>query len=100
MFLPTYVGAAVYTDRKISKVEFREIEKGKTDYPKQASDGWIGILTYYFVAVWLRKKANREYFTRKLDGEFVFGGSDSSEQVVNPGQKVLMGGRFMPVRPG
>lgn len=93
MFLPTYVGAAVYTDKeKFQKVEFPEIEKGKTDYPKQASDGWIGILQHYFVAVWLPKeKANREYFTRKLDGDSYSVGVILPEQVVNPGQKVLMG---------
>jgi YidC/Oxa1 family membrane protein insertase len=93
MFLPTYVGAAVYTDKeKFQKVEFPEIEKGKTDYPKQANDGWIGILQHYFVAVWLPKeKANREYFTRKLDGDAYSVGVLLPEQVVNPGQKVLMG---------
>lgn len=93
MFLPTYVGAAVYTDQeKFQKVEFPEIEKGKTDYPKQANDGWIGILQHYFVAVWLPKeKANREYFTRKLDGDSYSVGVILPEQVVNPGQKVLMG---------
>ena len=93
MFLPTYVGAAVYTDKeKFQKVEFPEIEKGKTDSPKQANDGWIGILQHYFVAVWLPKeKANREYFTRKLDGDAYSVGVILPEQVVNPGQKVLMG---------
>lgn len=93
MFLPTYVGAAVYTDKeKFQKVEFPEIEKGKTDYPKLANDGWIGILQHYFVAVWLPKeKANREYFTRKLDGDSYSVGVILPEQVVNPGQKVLMG---------
>lgn len=93
MFLPTYVGAAVYTDKeKFQKVEFPEIEKGKTDYPKLANDGWIGILQHYFVAVWLPKeKANREYFTRKLDGDSYSVGVILPEQVVNPGQKMLMG---------
>lgn len=93
MFLPTYVGAAVYTDKeKFQKVKFPEIEKGKTDYPKQANDGWIGILQHYFVAVWLPKeKANREYFTRKLDGDSYSVGVILPEQVVSPGQKVLVG---------
>jgi len=92
-FLPTYVGAAVYTDKeKFQKVEFPEIEKGKTDYPKQADDGWIGILQHYFVAAWLPKeKSSREYFTRKLDGDLYSVGVILPEQVVNPGQKVLVG---------
>ena len=92
-FLPTYVGAAVYTDKeKFQKVEFPEIEKGKVDYPKQAQDGWIGILQHYFVAVWLPKeKANREYFTRKLDGDSYSVGVILPSQAVNPGQKTLVG---------
>lgn len=91
-FLPTYVGAAVYTDKeKFKKVTFQDIEKGKVDYPKQANDGWIGILQHYFVAVWLPKeKTDREYFTRKLDGDAYSVGVILPEQVVNPGQKVLI----------
>lgn len=93
MFLPTYIGAAVYTDKeKFQKVEFPAIEKGKSNYPKQANDGWIGILQHYFVAVWLPKeKTNREYFTRKLDGDSYSVGVILPEQIVNPGQKVLIG---------
>ena len=92
MFLPTYIGAAVYTDsEKFQKVEFPEIEKGKAEYPKQADNGWIGILQQYFVAAWLPKeKANREYFTRKLDGDLYSAGVILPEQVINPGQKALM----------
>lgn len=93
MLLPTYVGAAVYTDQeKFQKVEFTEIENGKADYPKQADNGWAGILQHYFVAAWLPKeKTSREYFTRKLDGDAYSVGVILPEQVVNPGQKVLMG---------
>ncbi|MBI5438000.1 MAG: membrane protein insertase YidC [Nitrosomonadales bacterium] len=92
-FLPTYVGAAVYTDKeKFQKVEFPEIEKGKANYPKQAEDGWIGILQHYFVAAWLPgEKANREYFTRKLDGDLYSVGVILPAQAVNPGQKALVG---------
>ncbi|OGT00925.1 MAG: membrane protein insertase YidC [Gallionellales bacterium RIFCSPLOWO2_02_FULL_59_110] len=93
MFLPTYVGAAVYTDQeKFQKVEFAEIEKGKTDYPKQADDGWIGILQHYFVAAWLPKeKTRREYFTRKLDSDAYSVGMILPEQTIDPGQRALMG---------
>ena len=93
MLLPTYVGAAVYTDQeKFQKVEFTEIENGKVDYPKQAADGWIGILQHYFVAAWLpNAKTNREYFTRKLDGDAYSVGIILPEQVIDPGQKVRMG---------
>lgn len=73
-FLPTFTGVAAYTDKeKFKKVDFSAIEKGKAEYPKQADDGWIGILQHYFVAAWLPKeKTNREYYMRKLDGD-IFG---------------------------
>ena len=49
-FLPTYTGAAVYTDKeKLKKVPFSDIDKGKLEYPKQSDNGWIGILQHYFV---------------------------------------------------
>ena len=93
MFLPTYVGAAIYTDQeKFQKVDFPTIEKGKTDYPKQANDGWIGILQHYFVAAWLpSENTSREYFTRKLEGDLYSVGVVLPEQAINPGQKVLTG---------
>jgi YidC/Oxa1 family membrane protein insertase len=87
-FLPTYTGAAVYTDKeKFQKVQFQDIEKGKTSYPKQASDGWIGILQHYFVAAWLPKQnAEREYFTRKLDGDSYAVGVILAPVAIEPGQ--------------
>ncbi len=89
MFLPTYVGAAIYTDQeKFQKVEFPSIEKGKTDFPGQAEDGWIGILQHYFVAAWLpRENTHREYFTRKLEGDSYSVGVVLPEQAINPGEK-------------
>ena len=68
--VPTYTGPAVYTEKeKFQKVAFSDIDKGKVEYPKQATDGWIGMLQHYFVAAWVPdEKTNREYFTRKLDG--------------------------------
>lgn len=91
-FLPTYTGAAVYTDKgKFQKVGFQDIEKGKADYPKQSDDGWIGILQHYFVAAWLPKeKTNREYFTRKLDGDSYSIGVVFPVQTINPGEKALV----------
>ena len=91
-FLPTYTGAAVYTDKeKFKKVQFQDIEKGKVEYPKQADDGWIGILQHYFVAAWLpNEKTNREYFTRKLDGDSYAVGLVIPGLVVDPGKKAVV----------
>ncbi len=88
-FLPTYTGAAVYTDKdKLKKVQFSDIDKGKTEYPKQSDNGWIGILQHYFVAAWLpAEKTNREFFTHKLDGGMYSVGIVLPSVAVEPGQK-------------
>lgn len=93
VFLPTYTGAAVYTDKdKFLKVDFAEIEKGKAEYQKQATDGWIGLLQHYFVAAWLPKEGvNREYFTRKLEGDAYSVGVVLPELTIKPGEKTTVG---------
>ena len=66
--VPTYTGAAVYTDQtKFKKVAFSDIDKGKSDYPKHATDGWIAILQHYFVAALLPTgDVSREFYTSTL----------------------------------
>lgn len=92
-FLPTYTGAAIYTDKgKFKKVDFADIAKGKTEYPKQANDGWIGLLQHYFVAAWLPKEhTSREYFTRKLDGDIYSVGVVLPELLIKAGEKATIG---------
>ena len=66
--VPTYTGAAVYTDQtKFKKVAFSDIDKDKSDYPKHATDGWIAILQHYFVAALLPTgDVSREFYTSTL----------------------------------
>ena len=66
--VPTYTGAAIYTDQsKFHKVDFSDIDKGKADYPKHATDGWIAIVQHYFVAALLPTgEVAREFYTRAL----------------------------------
>ena len=92
-FLPTYTGAAVYTDKeKLKKVQFSDIDKGKLEYPKQSDDGWIGILQHYFVSAWLPKeKINREFFAHKLDGDLYSVGVVLPSLTIEPGQSVSTG---------
>jgi len=95
-FLPTYTGGAVYTDiEKFQKVDFSDIEKGKVDYPKQATDGWIGMLQHYFVTAWLpQEKINREYFTRKLEGDSYSVGIILPPEIIEPGQRAQVSTRL------
>jgi YidC/Oxa1 family membrane protein insertase len=92
-FLPTYTGAAIYTDKdKFKKIQFADIEKGNVEYPKTSNDGWIGLLQHYFVAAWLPKNnTSREYFTRKLDGGIYSAGVVLPEQIIKPGERATIG---------
>ncbi|MBL8519565.1 MAG: membrane protein insertase YidC [Betaproteobacteria bacterium] len=63
----TFTGPAVFTDsKKFQKVEFSQIDKGKQDHVRQASDGWIAMVQHYFVSAWLPAAGQaREYFVQK-----------------------------------
>jgi YidC/Oxa1 family membrane protein insertase len=68
-FYSTYTGPVVYTDQgKFQKVDFSSIEKGKAEYVKSATDGWIGMIQHYFVSAWVPDgSGQREYETAKVD---------------------------------
>lgn len=91
-FVPTYTGPAIYTEKeKFQKVDFSAIDKGKLEYPKEADNGWAGMLQHYFVAAWLPKdKTNREFFTRKLDNGLYSAGIVLPVATVAPGQKSVV----------
>lgn len=93
IFLPTYTGVAVYTEKeKFQKIDFAAIEGGKAEHEKRAGDGWIGMLQHYFVAAWLPKeKTQREYFTRKVDSDLYAAGTVLQDVVVKPGEKASIG---------
>jgi YidC/Oxa1 family membrane protein insertase len=95
-FLPTYTGAAVYTDKeKFHKLSFSDIGKDKAKYPKQADNGWIGVLQHYFVAAWLpRENTSREYFARKLDVDLYAVGVVLPAEVIAPGQTAVEGAQL------
>lgn len=88
MFVPTYTGPAIYTEQeKFQKIEFAEIEKGKTKYSTAADNGWAGMLQHYFVSAWLPKdKVQREFYTRKLENDLYSVGVVLPVGNVQPGQ--------------
>ena len=67
--MPTFTGVALYTDKdKFQKLEFADIEKGKTQHSKNSEDGWIAMLQHYFFSAWLpRSGVPREFYTRRLE---------------------------------
>ena len=69
----SFTGFAVYSDeKKFQKVAPADVDKGKADFVKQASDGWIAFVQHYFVAGILPPaKAAREYAIEKRpDGTY------------------------------
>ena len=69
----SFSGFAVYTEeKKFQKVALADIDKGKADYVKQASDGWLAYVQHYFVTGWLpAAKVVREYtLEKRADGVY------------------------------
>ena len=96
-FYSTYTGPVIYTEAtKFQKVDFNTIEKGKTDHAKGAADGWLGIIQHYFVTAWIpTEKANREYFTRKIDTNFYAVGALQPLDELAPGAKASVTSRLL-----
>lgn len=88
--IPTYTGAAVFTDQdKFQKVDFSDLDKGKTTYPKNADNGWIAMLEHYFLAAWLPKdKTPREYYAKRLGENQYSAGVIVPVGVIEPGKTV------------
>jgi YidC/Oxa1 family membrane protein insertase len=68
-FYSTFTGPAIYTEaQKYQKVEFKDIEKGKVDVEKQASNGYVAMVQHYFATAWmLADGLKRDLFLRKVD---------------------------------
>ena len=68
-FYSTFTGPAVYTEaKKYQKVEFKDIEKGKADVEKQATNGYVAMVQHYFASAWLLGDGiKRDLFERKVD---------------------------------
>jgi YidC/Oxa1 family membrane protein insertase len=63
----TFTGPALYTNAsKFTKLEFKDIEKGKAEHEKAADDGWIAMVQHYFASAWLLpEKLPRQFRTQK-----------------------------------
>lgn len=73
--IATFTGPAIYTEaKKFQKVAFSDIEKGKAEHAKDASDGWLAMVQHYFVSAWLPKVGAREFFTKRESGNLFTAG--------------------------
>ena len=70
----SFNGYAVYSEeKKFEKVQLTDIDKGKAQFLKQSSDGWLAYVQHYFVSAWLpAAKVAREYAVEKRpDGVYL-----------------------------
>jgi YidC/Oxa1 family membrane protein insertase len=69
----TFTGPAIYSDaEKFQKIDFKDIEKGKSNHVKNADSGWAAMVQHYFVSAWFlgidfNDRQSREFFTKKVD---------------------------------
>ena len=84
----SFNGFAVYTEeRKFQKVHGSDLDKGKGDYVRQASDGWLAYVQHYFVAGWIPPaKAARTYELVKRDDGLYAGYVRIPVGTIQPGQ--------------
>jgi YidC/Oxa1 family membrane protein insertase len=83
----TFTGVGAYTqERAFQKIAFSDIEKGKADLVKQASDGWLGFVQHYFVSAWMPEAGKaREYYAKKLADRLYSAGTILALPQIAPG---------------
>ena len=71
-FYSTFTGPAVYTDaEKFHKIDFSDIEKGKSKVPSTQPAGetaWVAMVQHYFVSAWVPPSTySKDLYVEKLD---------------------------------
>ncbi len=86
-FYSTFTGPAVYTDaKKYQKIEFKDIEKGKVEVEKQATNGYVAMVQHYFASAWLLGDGiKRDLFERKVDANLYAVGMITPLDSIAPG---------------
>ena len=86
-FYSTFTGPAVFTEaKKYQKIEFKDIESGKVDIPKDSANGYVAMVQHYFATAWLLADGvQREPFTRKVDTNLYSVGMLTSLGAIEPG---------------
>ena len=95
-FYSTFTGPAIYTEaKKYQKVEFKDIEKGKADVEKQATNGYVAMVQHYFASAWLLGDGiKRDLFERKVDNNLYAVGMITSVGEIAPGASKAMESRL------
>ena len=88
-FYSTFTGPAIYTEaKKYQKVEFADIEKGKVDIEKTATNGYVAMVQHYFASAWLLGDGiKRDLFMRKVDNNLYSVGMITPLEAIAPGAR-------------
>ncbi|HEX5806827.1 MAG TPA: membrane protein insertase YidC [Macromonas sp.] len=94
-FYSTFTGPAVYSEAgKFQKVTFEDIDKGKTEFQRNATDGYVAMVQHYFATAWLPVAGGeRENFVRKV-GALYSVGTMLPVGAVAPGQTQAVSSRL------
>ena len=87
----TYTGPVVYNDAdRYRKVDFESIRKGKADYARQGTDGWVALIQHYFLTAWLPAagSARESYADALPDGIYRVGVKTPASEIA-PGQSAV-----------
>ena len=95
-FYSTFTGPAIYTEaKKYQKIEFKDIEKGKVDVEKQATNGYVAMVQHYFASSWiLGDGIKRDLFERKVDNNLYAVGMITSLDAIAPGTTKSINAKF------
>jgi len=95
-FYSTFTGPAVYTEaKKYQKIEFKDIENGKVDIPKESPNGYVAMVQHYFATAWLLADGTaREPFARKVDTNLYAVGMLTSLGSIEPGATKTLDARL------
>jgi len=95
-FYSTFTGPAVYTEaKKYQKVEFKDIEAGKVDIQKDATNGYAAMVQHYFATAWLLADGvQRNLFMRKVDTNLYSVGMITQMGAIAPGASKTLDARL------
>jgi YidC/Oxa1 family membrane protein insertase len=95
-FYSTFTGPAAYTEaKKFHKIEFSDIEKGKAEIDKDATNGYVAMVQHYFASAWiLPDGVKRELFVRKVDNNLYAVGMIAPLEAIAPGASKAVDAKF------
>lgn len=95
-FYSTFTGPAIYTEaKKYHKVEFGDIEKGKAEFDKESTNGYVAMVQHYFASAWLLADGvQREIFVRKVSNNLYAVGMIAPLQALAPGATRVLDARL------